>query len=117
MIRKMAKRAVYLAVIAVIGAFAGCGYSGINSNSVSDSRAEANRTVPEANIPFPRAPRISLAEAKADFDAGTAVFIDTHSPATYETEHVAGSINVPATELAANIDKIPKGKKLIAYCS
>jgi len=72
---------------------------------------------PEAKVPFPDVPRISLAEAKADFDAGTAVFIDTHSPATYETEHVAGSINVPATELAANIDKIPKGKKLIAYCS
>jgi hypothetical protein len=117
MIRKMAKRAVYLAVIAVIGILVGCGDSAIKSNSASNSQVGANRTVPEANIPFPSVPRISLAEAKADFDAGTAVFIDTHSPATYETEHVAGSINIPATELAANIDKVPKDKKIIAYCS
>lgn len=63
------------------------------------------------------APRIALAEAKKEFDAGTAVFVDTRTEATYEVEHIKGAINIPANELEANLNKIPKGKKVIAYCS
>lgn len=63
------------------------------------------------------APRISLADAKKDFDAGTAVFIDTHAPEQYAQRHITGSINVPANNLEPYVDKIPKGKKIIAYCS
>ena len=63
------------------------------------------------------APRITLAEAKKDFDAGTAVFIDTHMPEQYEQRHIKGSINVPANNMEPYVNKIPKGKKIIAYCS
>ena len=63
------------------------------------------------------APRISLADAKKDFDAGTAVFIDTHAPEQYAQQHIVGSINVPANNIEPYLNKIPKGKKIIAYCS
>ena len=63
------------------------------------------------------APRISLADAKKDFDAGTAVFIDTHAPEQYAQQHIPGSINVPANNMEPYLNKIPKGKKIIAYCS
>ena len=63
------------------------------------------------------APRISLADAKKDFDAGTAVFIDTHAPEQYAQQHIPGSINVPANNMEPYLSKIPKGKKIIAYCS
>jgi hypothetical protein len=63
------------------------------------------------------APRISLADAKKDFDAKTAVFIDTHSPEQYAERHIPGSINVPANNIEPFVNKIPKGKKIIAYCS
>jgi hypothetical protein len=63
------------------------------------------------------APRISLADAKKDFDAGTAVFIDTHMPEQYAQRHIRGSINVPANNIEPYLNKIPKGKKIIAYCS
>ena len=63
------------------------------------------------------APRISLADAKKDFDAGTAVFIDTHAPEQFAQQHIAGAINVPANNMEPYINNIPKGKKIIAYCS
>lgn len=63
------------------------------------------------------APRISLAEAKKDFDNNTAVFIDTHPPNQFELEHIPGAINVQANTIKQNLDKVPKGKKIIAYCS
>lgn len=72
---------------------------------------------PPLPIPYPGVPRISLADAKADFDAGRAVFIDTHSAASFASSRIKGAINVPAGALEANLNKIPKGKKIIAYCS
>ncbi len=62
-------------------------------------------------------PRISLADAKKSFDDGTAVFIDTHVKTTYDHDHIKGAMNITVQDLAAKINTIPKGKKIIAYCS
>lgn len=63
------------------------------------------------------APRITLADAKKDFDAGNAVFIDTRGEDIYKAEHIKGAINIPANMLEAKVKSIPTGKKIIAYCS
>ncbi len=63
------------------------------------------------------APRISLADAKKAFDDKSAVFIDTHLKNAYDAGHVPGAINVPVAELDLKINTIPKGKKIIAYCT
>ena len=63
------------------------------------------------------APRITLAEAKKDFDAGNAVFIDTRAKAAYDTEHIKGSINMTTSDVETRYAEIPANKKIIAYCS
>ncbi|HEX8638115.1 MAG TPA: rhodanese-like domain-containing protein, partial [Pyrinomonadaceae bacterium] len=63
------------------------------------------------------APRIALVDAKKDFDAGTAVFVDTRAEATYRQEHVKGAINMPMEAVETRYREIPTGKKIIAYCS
>lgn len=63
------------------------------------------------------APRITLADAKKAFDAGTAVFVDTHVKQAYDVEHIKGAINITVQDLDAKFNSIPKGKKIIAYCS
>jgi hypothetical protein len=63
------------------------------------------------------APRINLADAKADFDAGRAIIVDTRGATAYQQEHIKGAINVPFADFEANYQKIPTGKKIIAYCS
>lgn len=63
------------------------------------------------------AQRISVADAKALFDKGEAVFVDTRAAATWANEHIKGSINIPAEEAAVRASEIPKGKKVVAYCS
>jgi predicted sulfurtransferase len=63
------------------------------------------------------APRITLAEAKKDFDAGNVVFVDTRAAATYNQEHIKGAINIPVEAVEARYREIPTGKKIIAYCS
>jgi 3-mercaptopyruvate sulfurtransferase SseA len=63
------------------------------------------------------APRISLADAKKDFDAGNVVFIDTRAETSYKQEHIKGAINIPMEAVEARYKEIPKGRKIIAYCS
>lgn len=63
------------------------------------------------------APRISLADAKKDFDAGTAVIVDVRDINAYKMEHIKGALHIPISDAAANEDKLPKNKKIIVYCS
>jgi predicted sulfurtransferase len=63
------------------------------------------------------APRITLAEAKKDFDAGNVVIIDVRDEMSYKTEHIKGAINLPLATFEQKFNEIPKGKKIIAYCS
>ena len=61
-------------------------------------------------------PRISVEEAKKEYDSGGAVIIDSRDANAYAQEHIAGAINIPSgTE--PDIAKVPKGKKIIVYCS
>ena len=63
------------------------------------------------------APRISVADAKKDFDAGKAIFIDTRSADAYKLERVKGAINISLSDFEAKYKSIPKDKKIIVYCS
>ncbi len=84
-----------------------------NTNSVTNSQTNA-----AASTPFPEeAARISLEDAKKDFDAGNAIFVDTRAEVAYKNEHIKGAINIPAEAFQTRYAEVPKDKKIIAYCS
>lgn len=62
-------------------------------------------------------PRISLDDAKKAHDDNMVVFIDARSAAIYKQEHIKGAINIPYSPQGSEFDKLPKGKKIIVYCS
>ena len=86
---------------------------------VSVESAKTNANAVKTNEPesAENAPRITLAEAKKDFDAGNAVFVDTRSEVSYRQEHIKGAINIPAEAMKTRYKEIPPDKKIIAYCS
>lgn len=61
--------------------------------------------------------RISLEDAKKDFDAGTAIFVDARDAASYKFTHIKGAVNIPFTEAENRLKEFPTDKKIIAYCS
>ncbi len=61
-------------------------------------------------------PRITAEEAKKEYDAGNAVFVDTRAEYAYRMEHIKGAINIPMEAIEARYRDIPEGKKIIAYC-
>jgi len=109
-------------LLALIGFTAAAIFAGCTAEpSTNNARVAVSAPTPGAvNGPVARpveALRISLAEAKKDYDAGTAVMIDVRSADIYNAERIKGAISMPYEALQANIDKLPKGKKLIVYCS
>lgn len=110
-----------ISVVATLGFASAC--SQATNTNVASNRTAAKPS-PTRAAPTPEhkddghdAPRISLADAKKAFDDKTAVFIDTHTKEQFDTEHIVGAINIQANTIKQNLDKVPKGKKIIAYCS
>ena len=62
-------------------------------------------------------PRISAEDAKKEFDAGNVIFVDSRGDAAFDVEHLPGAISIPFSGGEQNFDKLPKGKKIIVYCS
>ena len=79
--------------------------------------AKTNSATEHSDEHVDDAPRINLADAKKDFDAGKVVFVDTRAEPSYKTEHIKGAINVPADSIQTRYTEVPKDKKVIAYCS
>ena len=99
----------------------------VNSNSgVQPNAPLANPNAPAANqAPAPQAPnpedsmpRISVEEAKAAVDKGSAVIIDVRGPDAYKAAHVKGATEHSLSRLEqGDFKDLPKNKRIIAYCS
>lgn len=113
----MIRKAKIVTLLAIAFVVAACQSDNTNISQAGREIVNTQPSPVQSLIPFPSAKRISLADAKAAYDAGTAVFIDTHSEASFANEHITGAINIPTLKVEEKFDSIPKGKKLIAYCS
>lgn len=62
-------------------------------------------------------PRISVEEAKKEYDAGRAVFVDSRGQTAFDAEHLPGAVVIPYENGQPKYEALPKGKKIIVYCS
>jgi hypothetical protein len=63
------------------------------------------------------AERISLQDAKAHFDAGTAIFLDVRPENSYARSHVTGAMHIVLEEVDARFKEIPQDQLIITYCT
>jgi hypothetical protein len=76
--------------------------------------------VAEAAIPTDAqdVPRMTPQELKSLLDAGEKVIIvDTRSRASYEASHIAGAGSIPYGEIGSRYRELPKGPKIVLYCT
>jgi len=111
-------KTILLLCTALVGAAACANTTSQTANMQNNAvtKPEPVKAAPVAT-PMDNVPRITLADAKKDFDAGNAVIIDVRDEAAFNLEHITGALNITPQTLDANIGKLPKGKKLIVYCS
>jgi 3-mercaptopyruvate sulfurtransferase SseA len=59
--------------------------------------------------------RVSLEDAKAAFDGGTAVFLDVRASSSYEASHIPGAVSIPSNELSTRMRELDRGSWIIPY--
>ena len=118
--KKILSLSAFLAVALFIGA--ACQTVSTTSTTSTDNENKAKNvanTAPKTDDHghADEAPRITLGEAKKDFDAGNVVFVDTRSKSQYDTEHIKGAVNMTTSDVESRYKELQGGKKIIAYCS
>ena len=83
---------------------------------------EANPSVPAASSghdeeTYPEIERVSLEDAKAALDAGTAVFVDVRGVDAYDMSHIPGSLSIPLAELESRLAELDPNQWIITYCT
>ncbi len=61
------------------------------------------------------APKISLEEAKAEFDQGTALFVDVRGPEAFDHSHVPQAVCMPLMQIPLRGEELPHDRPIIFY--
>ena len=85
----------------------------------------ANQNPPAAPTPeaaieeavYPEIQRVSIDEAKAALDSGSALIVDVRSADAYQGSHISGAINIPSEEIEARLGELNKAQWIITYCT
>lgn len=84
--------------------------------------ANANKPAPvetaiEEEIPHPEIARVSLEDAKAALDSGSAVLLDVRSAEAFAGQRIAGAVNIPTAEIETRLAELDPNEWIIPYCT
>ena len=89
-----------------------------SAESKAKAAVTANAAAPQpTNAPTDDIRRISIAEAKAEFESGKAIIVDVRGEAVYKLGHIKGAQSIGFAEIAARSAELPKDKNIVLYCS
>lgn len=71
----------------------------------------------EEGLPYPDVPRISLADAKAAYDAKNVIIVDVRGQDDYAAAHIPGALSLPLAELETRAQELPRDGTIITYCT
>jgi 3-mercaptopyruvate sulfurtransferase SseA len=85
-------------------------------NPPSQTSVLPDTSAPTESV-YPEIARVSLPDARAAFDAKTAVFIDARPKISYDGGHIPGALSIPADELQNRLGELKKNDWIITYCT
>ena len=99
--------------------FAVIGLTACNSNEHTPkiSSAQTPAAPPVQLPPGDSARRITPADLKEELARNNALIIDVRGEAAYKQGHIKGSRLIPATDILAHVDELPRDKMIVTYCS
>jgi 3-mercaptopyruvate sulfurtransferase SseA len=79
--------------------------------------AQSVVTTQNSFVPYPEVNRVSVQDAKAAYDAGTAVFVDVRGDELYNTGHISGALSIADTEMDSRFTELDPNAWIILYCT
>ena len=61
--------------------------------------------------------RVSVQEAYAAHQDGSALFLDVRGAESYDAAHIPGALNIPLEELPTRINELSKDDWILTYCT
>ncbi len=90
----------------------------VQTTRLSAARAMTlSPAVSTPRIPYPDIRRISLVDAKANYDLGMAVFVDVRGEPYYSQGHIPGALSVTEEELDSHLTELSHTQWIITYCT
>ncbi|HXD31093.1 MAG TPA: rhodanese-like domain-containing protein [Pyrinomonadaceae bacterium] len=89
----------------------------VGCNSRENTKAALNKPTPAPAQPGDNARRITPEELKAEIAKNDVVIIDVRGEAAYKQGHIKGAKLIPATDILAHVDELPRDKMIVTYCS
>ncbi len=115
---RLAFRAV---AILLFGSVAGLGYNAMSASGIPLQTPKDVTQAEQVNWSlYLEGIRASLADAKAAYDTGSALFLDARMPRAYAAGHIPGAVNLTPHELNQHGRKklhgVPRDAQIITYC-
>jgi hypothetical protein len=85
--------------------------------TISAQPAAAPEGVIAPQEPDAEISRVSLTDAKAAYDNGSAIFLDVRDAEAHAWSHVPGAILIPLNELQQRIKELDPSATIITYCT
>lgn len=111
---------IYKSGLLIVAAVSLVALSACNSTDTSARTPASSVTAPTqqaAALPADGVRRLSIADARTEFDGGKAVMIDVRSDVSFKQGHIKGAQNIPMGDLDQRLNELPKDKDIILYCS
>ena len=103
------------AVLLAVAALMACNSK---EQTVARGGSSAAPAVPAAQTPpGDDVRRITPAELREVLDKGDALIIDVRGEGAYKQGHIKGARLIPATEILAHADELPRDKLIVTYCA
>lgn len=64
---------------------------------------------------FPNIERVSVQDARAAYDQGSAVFVDVRTPEEYDQGRIVGAVSIPLLDLPNRIGELDPNAWIITY--
>ncbi|MEA2236631.1 MAG: hydroxyacylglutathione hydrolase [Thermoanaerobaculia bacterium] len=106
--------------IAVVGiaALVFAGVAAMRGGRAAPPQVTAPATAPAATLTSLEAvPRISVAALREKIDRGEVVVMDVRDIDSYTASHVAGAMHIPLSYVESELQYLPRGKPIVAYCT
>jgi rhodanese-related sulfurtransferase len=106
-----------LVALVLVGALTVCNSTETQARSATTKSPNSPDTQPQQSAPTDNVHRISIADARAEFENHKAVIIDVRGDFAYKQGHIKGAQSIALSELAGRAGELPKDKHIILYCS
>lgn len=68
-------------------------------------------------VPYPEVDRVIVQDAKAAYDAGTAIFVDVRGDDLFNVGHIPGALSIPESDMESRISNLDSNAWIITYCT